>query len=266
MRCIFCKQSSASSKSVEHIIPQSLGNNKYVLPKGIVCDACNNYFSRKVEKPFMDLPVVRRLRFEQDLESKRGNIPSLDGLILPDVPALITRHLKQDFTSVQVSEPDFLRIRRADELTMVIPLATDIPATPVVSRFLAKVALEALALRLVKFPDGIAYIRDETQLDALRDHARRGYGGPWPIHVRTIHHQNARIVGPDGRSEQIVHEFDILVTDQSEWFLVMAIFGVEFSINLGGPEISGYRRWLEQSGGVSPLYAEKYGGPDAMPR
>lgn len=266
VRCIFCKQPSASSKSVEHIIPQSLGNKKHVLPKGIVCDACNNYFSRKVEKPFMDLPVVRRLRFEQDLESKRGNVPPLDGLILPDVPALITRHPKHDFTSVQVSEPDFLRIRQTDELRIMIPLATDIPETPVVSRFLAKVALEALALRLVEFPDGISYIRDEKQLDPLRDHARRGYGGPWPVHVRTIYHQDARIVGSDGRPEQIVHEFDFLVTDRSEWFLVMAIFGVEFTINLGGPEISGYLRWLEQTGGVSLLYAEKYGGPDAMPR
>ena len=56
--------------------------------------------------------------------------------------------------------------------------------------------------------------------------------------IRTIYHQDGKTFGPEGNAEQIVHEFDFLVTDQSEWFFVLAIFGVEFAINLGGPEIS----------------------------
>ncbi len=36
MRCIFCKTDSDSSRSVEHIIPESLGNTDYVLPPGCV--------------------------------------------------------------------------------------------------------------------------------------------------------------------------------------------------------------------------------------
>jgi hypothetical protein len=266
VRCIFCKQSSSSSKSVEHIIPESLGNKRHVLPKGIVCDGCNNYFSRKVEKPFLDLPAVRQLRFQQDIESKRGNIPSITGLIAPDIPALLTKYPKYDFTSVQVSEPDLARLLQVKEGTVLFPLAGDLPNTPVVSRFLAKIALEAMALRLVEFPEGIAYICDEAQFDVLRDHARKGYVSPWPVHIRTIYHQNGKTFGPKGNAEQIVHEFDFLVTDQSEWFFVLAIFGVEFTINLGGPEISGYRRWLEQTGGLSPLYTDRHGGLAAMPK
>ncbi|MBT3070018.1 HNH endonuclease [Rhodomicrobium sp. Az07] len=34
------------------LVPESLGNRQHVLPKGIVCDGCNNYFSRKVENRF----------------------------------------------------------------------------------------------------------------------------------------------------------------------------------------------------------------------
>ncbi len=48
----FCKQCSDLSNSVEHIIPESLGNKNHVLPKGIVCDRCNNYFTLKIEKMF----------------------------------------------------------------------------------------------------------------------------------------------------------------------------------------------------------------------
>ncbi len=266
MRCIFCKKPSSSSRSIEHIIPESLGNKRHILPKGIVCDVCNNYFSRKVEKPFLDLPAVRNLRFQQDLESKRGKVPSIPGLISPDIPALLTRYPKYNLTSIEISEPNIERLIKARQGTMVIPLAAELPNTPVVSRFLAKIALEAMALRLVEFPEGITYLCDEAQLDVLRDHARKGYVTTWPINIRTIYHQDGKTSGSSGNSEQIVHEFDFLVTDQSERFFVIAIFGVEFAINLAGPDISGYRRWLEQTGGLSPLYTERHGGVAAMPR
>lgn len=45
MRCIFCC-SKQSAKSVEHIVPESLGNKHYVLNKGAICDSCNNLFSK----------------------------------------------------------------------------------------------------------------------------------------------------------------------------------------------------------------------------
>lgn len=49
------------------------------------------------------------------------------------------------------------------------------------------------------------------------------------------------VLGADGRPEQVVHESDFLVAPWSEWFFVLAIFGVEFTINLGDPEIDGSR-------------------------
>jgi hypothetical protein len=43
-KCIFCA-SNESFSSVEHIIPESLGNNILVLKKGWICDKCNNVCS-----------------------------------------------------------------------------------------------------------------------------------------------------------------------------------------------------------------------------
>ena len=40
MICIFCRNEN-NAKSVEHIVPESFGNNFYILPKGVVCDECN---------------------------------------------------------------------------------------------------------------------------------------------------------------------------------------------------------------------------------
>ena len=34
MRCLFCKKDSDETKSIEHIVPESLGNKSFVLPLG----------------------------------------------------------------------------------------------------------------------------------------------------------------------------------------------------------------------------------------
>ena len=59
-----------------------------------------------------------------------------------------------------------------------------------------------------------------------------------------------------------MHELDVLETDSDEWDLVLAIFGPEFALNIGGPEIDGYRKWITRHGDVSPLY---WGKNIAMP-
>ncbi|RHJ93598.1 MULTISPECIES: HNH endonuclease [Bacteroidales] len=61
MNCIFCTQNSENSKSVEHIIPESLGNKLTVLSKGIVCDECNNYFARKIEGEMLSSLILKAL-------------------------------------------------------------------------------------------------------------------------------------------------------------------------------------------------------------
>src|SRR4030042_2163802 len=87
MRCIFCKKDSTGSRSVEHIIPESLGNTEHTLPRGSVCDACNQYFASKVEKPVLGSGVFRFLRSKMNVPSKKGKIPAeteTDCLELPD--------------------------------------------------------------------------------------------------------------------------------------------------------------------------------------
>ena len=89
MRCLFCKQNSSDSKSVEHIIPESLGNTASILPKGIVCDKCNNYFSRKIEQPFLESIDIKTLRFRQAIPNKRGRVPSVNGILNGKIPIKI---------------------------------------------------------------------------------------------------------------------------------------------------------------------------------
>jgi hypothetical protein len=137
------------------------------------------------------------------------------------------------------------------------------PPELVQSRFLAKVALESMAKRLAAYPEGLEYLVDESQLDLLRNHARRGTSPRWQTNVRRIYDANGRTFDVNGPAVQVIHESDFLVTEQGEWFFVLALFGVELAINLGGPDISGYVQWLYDNRNASPLYHGKntYGQP-----
>jgi HNH endonuclease len=81
MRCIFCKGDSTQSRSVEHIIPEALGNIEHVLPRGIVCDTCNNYFARKVEGPLLETQWFWHARSHQAIGNKRGFITPMSGIV-----------------------------------------------------------------------------------------------------------------------------------------------------------------------------------------
>lgn len=257
MRCLFCKTGSSQSRSVEHIIPESLGNTRHVLGKGVVCDGCNNYFAKAVEKPFLEAPGVKTLRFEQELLSKKGRVPPVGGLITPGVPVEVTRFPRLELTSVAVPPDAFEHVLAAKGGQLWLPTAGPWPAGAILSRFMAKIALESMAARIETAPGGLDYLCDETQLDDLRDHARRGRLPVWPVHSRQLYPANGYILDDRGEHAQIVHESDFLVTAAGEWYFVLALFGTEFAINLGGPDIDGYRRWVLENPGDSTLYSPK---------
>ncbi len=263
MRCIFCKNPSDGSRSKEHILPESLGNSLHTLPPGIVCDSCNNYFSREVEKPFLESEAIRSLRFAEALPNKRGRIPQLNGVLAPvGSPAIVTRHNTGPFVAdIQVPEDVIPEIAQLRTGQLIFEAPPGFPTGTIVSRLLAKCGLEAMAWRLLSVPGWIEYLTNEKQLDQIRDHARKGYTPIWPYYVRPLYPRNKPWIEKSGRVVQVLHEFDVLKTDWDEWFFVMAVFGTEFTINYGGPEIDCYHRWLRENRNASPLYTGKNSAP-----
>jgi hypothetical protein len=217
MRCNFCKCSSESSSSREHIIPESLGNKEHLLPAGVVCDSCNNYFSRKIEKVVLDSAMMRLLRKDRNVPNKRGRVPAFK---LDEVATL----------------PDYR----------------------LMSRFLAKAAVEALAFKTLTVPFSNQEIVDLHSLDEIRSYARFNLGSTWPFSYRTLYPVNSIFKEGEGFYE-VLHEFDFLYTKSFELYFVLAIFGAEFVIKLGGPQLDGYQRWLKENENASPLYLGKNG-------
>jgi hypothetical protein len=74
--CLFCLGQKNTFQKIEHIIPESLGNKVYLLPKGVVYDKCNQYFA-KLENYFCHyhLSSATKLLFLD--KTKKGIPPSL---------------------------------------------------------------------------------------------------------------------------------------------------------------------------------------------
>ena len=263
MICIFCKHNSDASQSIEHLIPESLGNEDHILPPGIVCDGCNKYFAIKIEKPLLDTPYFRDIRYRKKLPNKKGHSPCILGVHLQSLsPVDLFPDMNGSGASVAATfekdEKRFIQsIRMLPRGTLVVPVSTE-PDKRLFSRFLAKVAIEALALRFVDSPRCLQEVVNKKELDPIRNYARRGLGTDfWEYHNRAIYSPDSIFVESDGQSYEVLHEWIFLYTQTKELYFVLALFGTEYAINLGGPCIDGYKNWLSSNVYKSPLYLDK---------
>lgn len=263
MICIFCKQDSTYSKSVEHIIPESLGNTKNVLPKGIVCDGCNDYFGRKVEKEVLSLSFFSQLRARNVIPSKKNRIPA---------EKLLVYH-----PEVESDEHESLLIRgmRINILSTPWPIATKIVSSPVsniivestgfnnppadnilVARFLAKIAVEILTQNVIESKWDLALIHSDERVEPIRKFARYGTPGlKWEYYVRKIYNEDEKFF----YSRDLDTPVDVLYNYghffiNEEMYLSLIIKGFEFTINMGMPAIGRYIQWILVNNGRSAIY------------
>lgn len=202
---------------------------------------------------------IRHLRSRQHLRNKRGRVPGADG-ILPELPCEVQFWSIADEVVIDPAddgrrEQVFKEIlsRRVSKL-IIVP--SEMPSEKLMARFLAKVSIEFLATRVISVEGWEEFLIDDPQLDPIRRFARRGdVPDFWPYSIRKIYDENAIHLHRDGK-HQVLHEFEFLCTPQSEYYGVLCIFGVEMAINLGGPDIDGYHRWLAHNNGRSPLYTK----------
>lgn len=257
MRCIFCKNNSENTKSIEHIVPESLGNKEHVMPKGAVCDSCNNYFALKIEKPALETDFFKNLRFRNGIETKKRKIPPGKGLIpLTNCEPEIYLPKHSNSIEVNLDAESFKLIRDGKIKQMYIPMSTPFPMNnQSVSRMLAKIGLEMLSLRLASDDDVREFFVDEVGFDPIRHYVRYNYKNEnWIYSVRKIYDENEKFYLENGKSVDMVFECDFLMTNETEVYFVIAFKGVEFVINMAGSSIDGYKRWLEENKNVSPLY------------
>ena len=259
MRCIFCKQDSSGSRSIEHIMPESIGSRRRVLPKGIVCDDCNNYFARKVEQPILNHSWMRNLRAWHQVPTKKGNYPSLLGNIAgSDIRVNMRRGADGGLllSTEKESEAAALNhvIKHGFETPLLFTIEDDVPQREM-SRFLCKMALETSAEIFIRDAKALDRVVDEPFYDNVRNFARYGTGPKtWPFSQRRVFPEDTLMRHPE-TNEWVTAGFGctLFMTRRYETFFAFLMYGVEFVVNVGGPSIKGYEEWLKDHDGISPL-------------
>lgn len=262
-RCIFCKKNSNGSRSAEHILPESLGNKEHTLPAGVVCDACNNYFASGIEKPVLESGHFVAARFNALIPNKREKMPMLPAMLLPVTRrggelyayrAEVTRDANGALC--MDAEPNAQGGIVSGEIRrLIIPASGEKPQHEVFARFLAKVAVECMALQMLEnAPELLPEFIDDGQISSLSGYARFGKSGLlWPYSERRIYNPD-RLFRENTEEYEVLHEWTFLSTVKGEMYFVMAILGIEYAMNMGGPDVEGYEAWLRENHGRSPLY------------
>lgn len=141
--CLFCRSEKNSFLSVEHIFPESLGNKEKILPKGIVCDKCNNGVLSFLDSELVNFDIILFLRTFHGIETKKGGSPrasfstmSLDNPSKRHVNVFLKRKNKNDF--VQTPEGFILNFVGKKKMS--------VKNIKLLARALYKIALELLCL------------------------------------------------------------------------------------------------------------------------
>lgn len=268
MECIFCHKNSTNSKSVEHIIPESLGNKKHILPHGYVCDECNHYFAVKIEKEILEQPYFKSLRSRNEIKTKKDRLVK-QKMIFPsiyDFSEVASETIKGSNIIYINNNNVFNNIINGKTHSMIefIYLEPDYPSITM-ARFLAKCALE-YALYIIednKRIDFVDNVLSSNQFDPIRLFARYGTG-KWTYSQRCVYNEGSMFM--DSKTNEIyetLHEMTIFFRDyedlgnnkySAEIYFAVIIMGIEYVICMSDPDISGYtKQWLKENDNKSPL-------------
>jgi hypothetical protein len=74
-KCIYCLNTDNNFQSEEHIFPEGLGNDEAVLPKGYVCDNCNNGALSRLDAYLIGFEPISLLKVPFVPYTKSGKLP-----------------------------------------------------------------------------------------------------------------------------------------------------------------------------------------------
>ncbi|SEB33555.1 hypothetical protein SAMN04490199_0678 [Pseudomonas marginalis] len=240
-------------------MPESIGSKRRVLPRGVVCDKCNNYFARKVEQPVLTHSWMRNIRAWQQVPNKKGTFPSLLGHIAGTDIAVNMRRLPsgdlQFDSENERNRRDLHNVMAGGFEQPLIFTIEDNPPQREMSRFLCKMAYETFAELFCKSPRGTSHLSREPFLENVRKYARYGDNfKAWPYSQRRVFPHDTLMRHPT--TDEWVHAgfgCGLFMNKRKETLFAFLFYGIEFVINVGGPSIAGYNEWLDDHSGISPM-------------
>lgn len=173
--CLFCA-SSGPFATLEHIVPESLGNDDLVL-KNEICDKCQNYFGKEIENYVLSKTPIGVWRVLLGIKAKSGKTPSINVAQPTEergvFPSIHPHHDNIGYTlhedgsvSVDIDDPALVRkIAGAEKGEFILSMSPKVLF--MLGRFVCKIGIELLC----------AASRDRArsaEYSAARRYARHG--------------------------------------------------------------------------------------------
>jgi hypothetical protein len=122
-------------------------------------------------------------------------------------------------------------LQRHEPGRIYVPRPTE-PNAVLMARFLGKIALECLALEILKSQYNADMVALEPALDRLRNYVRRGPPKPeWPFCSRALYPADFAFHEDGSEPYEVLHEWSFLWIGE-QLHLVLGLFGREYVINL----------------------------------
>lgn len=178
--CIFCG-SCGPFNSVEHIIPEGLGNKDLIL-ENKVCDKCNNYFGSKIESFILKSSPIGFWKTYLRIDGKKRKLPTFQTACGTNKGRLPKDHsFNDDFsvicekdgtTSILISDKDISKVADGTKTSFHIVFTPHMVS--MIGRFLLKVGLEYLCYKDIE--------TTAQKYDKAKNYARYGKDHDlWPI-------------------------------------------------------------------------------------
>lgn len=263
MNCIFCKEQTTGSSSVEHIIPESLGNKEFILEKGWVCDKCNNYFAIKIEQQLLQIPFFLQNRHDLDIKSKRKKIPSKNAFLLDENNTQIKfKKDKNAKESIEINNDDLEQLVEAgiQEIASIDIVFGPPFNNEFVSKFLGKIGIEFLAFKANAQGFDESYYNQDC-LDNIKRYVRKGGKNEvWPYTVRQIYNPEYGLEDENGYFK-IISTWAYILTADNQLLFQFLFVGTEFTIDLINPNTLSVEQWFRENNNKSVVFEnikEKY--------
>jgi hypothetical protein len=205
MRCIYCLESDRPGVGVPHVLPEAVGKNQLQLPRGAVCDPCNQYLG-SLDKVLAKHPLVSLGAQLLQIPGKRGKLRSRIGTVgqLPSERAISIPVRARPIPSTAGSEWE---------------------VTPLIDRefddFRFRRALHHVGLNVIAYLDGV-----EGALDVKYNDVRRYIRKPSNMRERWGFAQLPLF-------DAMSRELKLLREDTPEGMIVtMRLFGALFCVDL----------------------------------
>ena len=177
-KCIFCLTESGDFNTIEHIVPESLGNNDDILEKA-VCDKCQNYFGTEIEHYILTKTPFAFWRTLAGIKTKKGKKPHFnlsqfkkghrridDYHSITDNNIIIHPADGESIVEIEINDEDvYLKVQSGEKSNFKLALTPKMLIY--IGRFLGKMALEYWYMN---FGEKVF----SSQFDELRTYVRYG--------------------------------------------------------------------------------------------